>query len=267
MRRMRVVLAAVIVLAMVALGIANLVRIERSADGEVLPTSAVVPNQPDGALTMEAAYPTALARASEWSDQPVLIFASLQTDWPLDEQPAGPPEFAPGGWVRFAFTDGSERGAGLLSIVIERYSGEILTAGSQPWRRFEVESLPVGQTAITSEQAVLIAEQEYGQAFRRQCPIERHEADVTLLGGPGVMGSDGPFATPNGVSGIEPATPVPLATPVATLAPVGTPATWLVTYRQSTRPGANSLEMEIDATTGQITVIRDQSQGCSRLAG
>ena len=264
--RTRVVLAAVIVLAMVALGLGNPVRVERAANDEALSTSAAVPVQPDGPLTMEGAYPAALARASEWSDQPSLMFASLQTDWPLDEQQPGPPGFPPGGWVRFAFTDGSGAGAGLLSVVIERYSGEVVTADAQPWDPSRTDSLPVGRTAVTSDQAVVIAERERGQAYRLECPVERHEADVTLLRGALAAGAVGTLATTTGTP-VMVATPVLVGTPAAAPEPAPIAATWLVTYRQTSQPGLNGLEVEIDATTGEIRTMRERGQGCPGPAG
>ena len=279
-------LILIAMIAMIAIGAANLIRVERSDGGESQavggPATDVV--QPDGPLTLEAAFVTADARAREWTDAPVLIFASLQADWPLDPQEPGPAVLSPGGWARFAFTGaGDDR---VLSVVIERYSGEIVTAESQSWDAIQTETLPVSDMSITSEAAVVIAESSYGQAWRLQCPIQRHETDVTLLLGERtvVPGSDpveaSPAATPL-VSGTREGSPVAtIGTPIGTLPTVipvedaETPATsdttgprWLVTYRDGTQPGLNSVAIEIDAEAGQVLFIDDQSQGCSNLAG
>lgn len=280
-------LSAIILLAMIALGVANLIRIERSTGEDVstVVASAIDVEQPAGPLTLEAAYLTAEVSARAWNADASLSFASLQADWPLDPQQPGPAEMPPGGWVRFAFVDGAQNH--LLSIVIERYSGEIVTAESQPWDGTRTGVLLMDRTGVTSETAVVIAESGYGQAYRLQCPVQRHETDVTLL--PGALEALPGFGSAGGTSAATPATPhvvkgTPIArtgTPVAivptsvavTLAETPTGAValttprWLVTYRDGAQPGVNSVEMEIDATTGQILFINDRSKGCSDLAG
>ena len=286
MRRWSNGLAALILVAMLGIGAANVVRVERSESAETVPGSDTVIEsvQPDGPLTIEAAWLTANARANAWSAESSLMFASLQADWPLDPLDAGPAAMPPGGWARFAFIDASQDR--VLSILIERYSGEIVSAESQPWDAGQVGPLPVAATAIDSENAVVIAESGYGQAWRLQCPIQRHETDVTLLSGapPLTPGTDPAKASPaampappdlgrgsrigsNGAP--DPATPA--TTAVAAIgnqaAGSSTGPRWLVTYRDGTQPGLNSVEMEIDAVTGQILSIDDRSQGCSDSAG
>ena len=283
MRSWRFGLAVVILLAMVGLGAANIIRVVRSSGYEVPVTTGAAVSQPDGPLTMEAAYVTAIAEARTWSPAATVTFASLQADWPLDPQVPGPAELPPGGWVRFAFVDGAGSGSGsgsgsdgsLLSIVIERYSGEIVATDVQPWTGSAPGFPPVARTSISSEQAVVIAEQGYGQVFRLQCPIARHETDVTLI-------SVVAIATPQPVSAATPPaqsrTPfIESGTPVAVPSSIaGTPivspaelsgAYWLVTYRDGGQPGVNTIEMEVDATTGEIRSMRDRSQGCSTSSG
>ncbi len=277
MRSWRFGLAVVILLAMVGLGAANLVRVERSPGDEVPVTTAAAVSQPDGPLTIEAAYVTALAGARTWNPAATLTFASLQADWPLDPQTPGPAELPPGGWVRFAFVDGSGSGGTLLSIVIERYSGEIVTAETQQWETSNSGSgpLPVARTNITSGKAVEIAEQSYGQAFRSQCPIDRHETYITLISVP-VIATPKPRSTATPINRSD--TPViesgtPVADPLSIVgSPIASPAdlsgaSWLVTYRDGAHPGVNAIEMEIDATTGEIHSIRDRTQGCSDFGG
>jgi len=277
LRSWRFGLAVVILLAMVGVGAANLLRVVRSSGDEVPVSTGAAVSQPDGPLTMEAAYVTALAEARTWSPSATLTFASLQADWPLDPQTPGPAELPPGGWVRFAFVDdtGSGSDGSLLSLVIERYSGEIVTADAQPWTASAPGFPPVARTSISSEQAVVIAEQGYGQVFRLQCPIARHETDVTLISVPAIA-TPQPLsaATPPAQSNtpvIESGTPVAVPSSIAGT-PIAAPADlsgayWLVTYRDGGQPGGNTIEMEVDATTGEIRSIRDRSQGCPESGG
>jgi len=257
-------LAALILLIMIAIGAANLIRVERSTgDGvSTVAGSAFEADQPEGPLTLEAAYVTAGVRAREWNADAELTFASLQADWPLDPQEPGPAEIPPGGWVRFAFVDGAR--SHLLSVVIERYSGEIVMAESKPWDGRRNGSLSVAQMGITSETAVVIAESSYGQAYRIQCPIKRHETDVTLLAGQPVA-TPVDISTPIVSSGTPPVVGTTVAVHTAETADSAITPRWLVTYRDGTQPGVNSVEMEIDAMTGQILFIDDRSQGCSDL--
>ena len=286
MRRWTNGLTAITLLAMIVIGAANVIRVERSDGGEVtvVEGSATQVVQPDGPLTIEAAWLTADARARSWSAAPTLIFASLQADWPLDPQEPGPAALPPGGWARFAFMDSADDR--VLSVVIERYSGEIVTAESQSWDAIQTTGLPISATAITSETAVIIAESGYGQAWRLQCPIQRHETDVTLLAGNSSVAPETGQAVET--SAATPTTAmIAASSPIASsgtpdsgflttgpVSPTETPATgdttgtrWLVTYRDGIQPGINSVEMEIDAATGQILFIDDRSQGCSDLAG
>lgn len=287
MRRASSGLAAFILVAMIGLGAANLVRVERSGDAEtaIIGGAANDVAQPDGPLTIEAAFVMADARATAWSADATLTFASLQADWPLDPQEPGPAALPPGGWARFAFVNGA--GDHLLSVVIERYSGGIVTAESQPWAGSRTGELPITATTISSETAVVIAESGYGQAWRLRCPVQRHETDVTLLSG-APTGSPGSHPAEMGSPAATPAVPAtvvgsPIAaagTPFAAIPTIGPAADagsvatdtasglrWLVTYRDGTQPGLNSVAMEIDATSGQILFIDDRSQVCSDLSG
>ena len=277
MRSWRFGLAVLILLAMVGIGVANLVRVARSSGDAMPPTTVAAVSQSDGPLTMEAAYVTALADARTWNPAATLTFASLQADWPLDPREPGPAELPPGGWVRFVFVDNAGSGGKLRSIVIERYSGEIVTVETQRWETSSSGSgsLPVARTSITSRQAVEIAERAYGQAFRLQCPIARHETDVTLVSFPVIatpaLRSAATPSAPSGTPLIESGTPVAVPSAMAgtPIAPPTDPlgAYWLVTYRDGAQPGINTIEMEIDATTGETRSIRDQSQGCSNFGG
>ena len=268
MRQWRFVVALALLLAMIALAATNVARVSRST-GDVAPTASAAFVSPDQPLTLEAAYGTAASIARENLMDSALMFASLQADWPLDDQQPGPPVFPPGGWARFAFVgqDGGE--TRLLSVEVERYSGQVTTAELQPWDSSNPAPLPVGMTAVTSDAALLIAEESDGQAFRLECPVDRHESEITLVGptsprtGPAVM------ATPTAAIPAT-ATPVPDATPLGTsplAAPLvaagnGSVAHWLVTYRDGRQPGRNSLELEIEATSGQVLAVRDRRQPC-----
>lgn len=272
MRRGRFILALTILLALAGMGAANVVRVDRSTGIEELPTPDPAAHSPAGPLTLEDAYGSARDVARQHLTQPALMFASLQADWPLDDQLPGPPQFPPGGWARFAFVETGHAEGRLLSVVIERYSGEVVTAELQPWGRADVPDLPLTVTPITSQAALLVAEQVYGQAFRLRCPVDRHESAISLIVGtePPVVASpateSAATALPGPIFPAERATPVPttvaVGTPVAAGSVAPTGAHWLVTYRDGRQPGVNSVEIEIDAVTAGVLAIRDQSTGC-----
>lgn len=272
MRGGRFILALTILLVLLGLGAASVFRVDQSTGIVELPTSNPGAHLPAGPLTLEDAYGSARDVARQHLTQPALMFASLQADWPLDDQSSGPPQFPPGGWARFAFVETGSVEGRLLSVVIERYSGEVVTAELQPWARADVPDLPLTVTPITSQAALLVAEKVYGQAFRLRCPVDRHESEISLVvgTGPSVVASPGTESAATTLPGpnlpAEGATPVPttvaVGTPVATSSAAPTGAHWLVTYRDGRQPGVNSVEIEIDAATAGVLAIRDQSTGC-----
>lgn len=274
MKYWRFGLAVVIAIAMLALAAVNVVRVDRSTGTDQIPTDVAVASSPDEPLTLESAYLTAQRLAQRQLASPSLMFAGLQADWPLDEQIAGPPQFPPGGWARFAFVGTGASGGELLSVVVERYSGEVMRAERQTWDATSRPSLPVGTTLINSQAALLIAEQGYGQAFRLQCPVDRHESDITLVASGATLADPAAStavarpadAASPATSPIAGGTPVPTdgsaGTPTAASTPVASAAHWLVSYRDGRQPGENSVEMEIDAATGQVLVVRDRSLPC-----
>jgi hypothetical protein len=254
--------SALILLAMLGAGAWNVVRVARESGPATIAATALPAEEPLAPLLLETAYQTAAARAAQWSAGAMLTFAGLQADWPLDAQPAGPPEIPPGGWVRFAFLD-PER-AELLSLQIERYTGQIVTEDIQPWTDHRPADLPVGATVVTSGDAVRIAEAALGQEFRTECPVDRHRSDVILLVATGEAGPALAAGTP--LAGTPVATPVTVDPAAAVGTPIAgsndRPVRWLVTYRDDQDPSTNAIEMEIGARDGQILRIEDRSGAC-----
>ncbi len=267
MRRNGVMIASgVILVAMVALGAWNVVRVIRDEPAPTIVATMIPAEQPATPLLLEPAYVTALARANQWSNGALLSFAGLQADWPLEEQEPGPPEIPPGGWVRFSFIDPDR--AELLSILIERYTGQIVTEEIQPWSDYRPTELPLGGTAVTSGDALRIAEAAIGQEFRRGCPVDRHRSDVILVAGQ--PGSDGSITSTGGTPAAEPGTPEGTPITIDPAATVGVPGAatqrlpvrWLVVYRDDRQSLTNAVEIEIGARDGQILRFEDRSVPC-----
>lgn len=265
-------LAALLTVAAILLGGVGVLRANRPTESQ--PTSGPTPTvmMPSGPVTLEDAYASALGRARQWSSAPVPVFASLQTDWPLDADAAATSAMPPGGWGRFGFTDGTGERRTLLSVVVQRYTNQVERADEQPWTPSSETALPVAETRFSSSDALATAEEVIGQRFRTECPTSRHQTYVILI----VASPGHGAATPAGAA--RPATPRP-ATPATTgEAPTtfaggptvssSTPVAgmgafdWLVTYRDDDFPGINAISMTIDAGTGDMVDLQENSIPC-----
>ena len=268
-------LAVLLTIAAVVLGGIGVVYANRPHDDDLaaMPTQTVAP--PTGPVTLEEAYGSALSRARQWSATPVLVFASLQTDWPLDADAAASSAMPPGGWGRFGFLDGTGERDTLLSVIVQRYTNQVDKIDEQPWDGTPGATLPVAQTQVTSDAAFAMAEQIIGQRFRTQCPTARHQTYVTLIAGSPaaatatpasdvvrsgtpMTGTPAPAATASGTPATG-GTPIAEATPIAGSSAFG----WLVTYRDDGSPGINAISLTIDAATGAVVELQDNSVPCN----
>lgn len=263
MRGWPVAVAAVVVLAMIALGAVNAIRVARQGD-PVLPAPQEVSAPVEGSLSLEQAAAAAATEAQRWRPGAAMVFASLQADWPLDDEEADPGAVPPGGWARFAYIDSVSAPTAILSVEVERYSGAVVNASEQPWSALGQHPLILNALPVSSLRALVIAEVAAGQSWRLGCPVDRHETDVTLVS----ASSDPAAAAPTGLPVATPTTgeSTPPATPVADGAePASDPAfepVWLVTYRDGRDGGVNALSIEVDAADGTVRSIRDQSEPC-----
>lgn len=262
-------LAVLLTIAAVVLGGIGVVYANRPHDGDLaaMPTQTVAP--PAGPVTLEDAYVSALGRVRQWSASPVLIFASLQTDWPLDADAAASSAMPPGGWGRFGFLDGTGERHTLLSVIVQRYTNQVDKTDEQPWDGTPGATLPVAQTQVASGAAFATAEQIIGQRFRTQCPTARHQTYVTLIAespaaamatpAQAAVTSGTPMAGTPAPAAMAGGTPITEATPIAGSSTFG----WLVTYRDDGSPGTNAIAVTIDAATGAVVALQDNSVPCS----
>lgn len=258
MRGWPVAVAAVVVLAMIALGAANAIRVARQGD-PVLPAPQEVSAPVEAPLSLEQAAAAAATEAQRWRPGAAMVFASLQADWPLDDEGADAGAVPPGGWARFAYIDSVSAPTAILSVEVERYSGAVVNASEQPWSALGQHPLMLTALPVGSLRALVIAEVAAGQTWRLGCPVDRHETDVTL-----VSASSDPAAVPTVLPMATPMTgeSTPPATPTAEGAEPAIDPVWLVTYRDGRDGGVNALSVEVDAADGTVRSIRDQSEPC-----
>lgn len=167
--------------------------------------------------------------ARRWSDDSVLMTASLQVDWPW-EVPVGERDVAPGGWVFLTFrTSGGQTGE-TLSLVVERLSGRVVSTEEVAWDTPPTTEVRVESDFSTSLDAVAVVEQRIGRAYRQACPERRHLTRVSLVSQTG----------PDDVVGHR----------------------WLVTYDDTQEPNRNTLSVIVDAITGRIVEVDDRSLPC-----
>ena len=265
-------LATLLTVAAVLLGGIGVLRANRPTESQLTSGPTPTVTMPSAPVTLEDAYASALGRARQWSTAPVPVFASLQTDWPLDADAAATSAMPPGGWGRFGFTDGTGKRRALLSVVVQRYTNQVERADEQPWTASSETPLPIAQTRLSSSDALATAEQSIGQRFRTECPTSRHQTYITLIAAsPGLAAARPATASRPGTprpgtlaATGEASTPVAAGPTISSGSPVpGMGAfDWLVTYRDDASPGINAISMTIDATTGAVIDVQDNSVPC-----
>ena len=172
--------------------------------------------------TLETGLDVAWRQARAWRDGAQLLNATMQVDWPWDPVPPGPVTRVPGtGWLTYVFVapwDPSARRveAASLSILVERLSGTVAAQTTLDWEQAPDLPPPAATPALSSTDAVLVAEAAGGTAFRRGCPIDRHLTRVSL-----VTGTD-------------------------------SPPHWVVTYQDARKPEHHGLLIRIDAASGEV---------------
>jgi hypothetical protein len=145
------------------------------------------PSLPDPAnlpLTIESGYPTALAIAREWADEPKLMATNMQVDWPLSVDLQSPIALAPGGWISYTFyrtASASDDPEQTLSLFFERTSGVLVQLRTLDWDE-DAAAVPLNpqELPINSASAVITVEAREGRSWRSACPTERHLTRVSL---------------------------------------------------------------------------------------
>jgi hypothetical protein len=195
-------------------------------DGDVVALDAVDSTAP-AATSIEAARPLADAYAATWRDDARLISATMQLDWPWTVE--GSQVLPPGGWIIavYAAPDSDET----LSLLIDRFDGRLArTASSSGAAVGPDRSIDPVDYRVDSLAAVARAEAEIGTQFRQACPESRHLTRVSPM--------------------------------VEAASEQTGPPTWLVTYHDSRQPGTNALEVRINALTGEVLEVENQSGPC-----
>jgi hypothetical protein len=219
-----------------------------------------------GMLTsLEEGFEIANEEALEVNPTARLVLVTQQVDWPLDPPPPQVEVVAPGGWLTFVFSyaPDSEPGSA-LSLEIDRLNGSTMRAVDVSWEEgTERRTLPLGQLAVESNDAILAVEEAGGTAFRAECPERRAQTIVTL----NLSMDDMTLARMHAASPVAVGTPVSdgSATPTAGSG-VGSRGTavWVVTYSDR---GANdnvALVATVDAVTGDVLSLEhDFSPGAA----
>lgn len=182
--------------------------------------------------SLESASPIAAAEAAAWRPEARLLHASMQIDWPWEVPPPGETaRIAATGWVNYVFAapwtgPGQPPGGATLSVLVERLAGAVVLQSSIAWATMpELPAMPA-ETAVTSLQAVMIAEAAGGAGFRHACPVYRHLTRVSLL------------------------------------APPDEPPRWLVTYEDIRQRDRHGLTVTVDAGAGGLLSFSSQAPDC-----
>lgn len=194
------------------------------------PAAAALAPEP---ASIESASPVAGAAADAWLPDAGLMHAALQIDWPWEAPPPGETEqIAATGWVDYVYKapwtgPGQPEGGGAtLSLLVERLSGAVVVQSSTAWETMPTRMMDVPPGAVTSLEAVAVAEEIAGADFRHACPVYRH---VTRL------------------SFVAPPTPPPY---------------WLVTYDDTRQRDRHGLIVTVDAATGEASVTGGTAPEC-----
>ncbi len=245
--RALLVVLVVIQLGVVALAIGR-VRENPPVIGEAknVELSGTVIASPSG--TLESGLALARDRALNWDSSAQLMLVSEQIDWPFEMPPAGAGAMAPGGWLSYVFASDSGRA---LSIELERLTGNVQRAVETTWVDGKAGvGLPLAETLVSSEAAVIAVEETVGRTFRGQCPTVRNRTIVTLSLGGVLLPSSTPEA---GGTPVSEASGTPMAG--GGLPALRSGLVWLVTYADQGAGDTVALKASVDATTGEIIRI------------
>jgi len=184
-------------------------------------------------VSLESAFPLALAEAQRWNADSRLLSVEEEVDWPSQPPNAAALATPAGGWLTYVFVApfhrfGLSDTAATLSVLIERNGGAIASTTAAGWERAPAPlAVSLVGNKIPSRNALAAAEAAAGLAFRRACPASRHTTRIALA-----PGADG--------------------------APL-----WTITYVQDNDNGNNALTIRINAQTGALAPIANRAPACS----
>ena len=221
------VLALQIVLAVVLLGVS---RSQASALPDAPDVDAIDLPVPDVALTISSGIERANGVALDWQPDARLSFVSLQVDWPTTPPPETVTAVSPFGWLRVVYiapVGGAASDFAALSLLFERVSGALVESDVSPWHvGVEGGNLLTG-VQVTEETALLGAELSGGTAYRAACPDLRSHSTISIA--------------------IDPGTGQPV---------------WHIGYRERGRDATGTMQFEVNAVTGVVSVTRAAPEGC-----
>ena len=137
-------------------------------------------------LMIEDGYAVAASRAATWVDETSLFSIAAQVDWPRDRPDAARPGLPPTGFVDAVFLAPDRDGDPVtLSLELDRTTGAVVAEEEVVWAgRPAFAPVTLGGQAVSSGEAMLVAEQAGGRRFRLACPDQRYESRISLLPGP-----------------------------------------------------------------------------------
>lgn len=218
---------------LIAVGAAAVWFHGRSGGAQLAPSEVVQFSAPvHGPVALETALPLAQATAKRWNPRAELLSASQELDWSPTATANSGQDQPGGGWLTYVFVAprsqfGADDQAASLSILIDRNSGNVVSASTLSWHEMPTTSqLKLGKLPIDSTKAVTIAENAAGRSFRHDCATVRHSSWLNLI--PAKVG----------------------------------PPVWLITYADTRNPDRNGLAVRINAQTGKIISTVNQAQAC-----
>jgi hypothetical protein len=186
---------------------------------------------PDMALTIQSGAERGNQVASAWADNAVLAFASMQVDWPTEAPSDTVPSVSPFGWIRLMYVAPVDNGPSdyaALSLLFERVSGTLASASVSRWDVAPRNGNLLDGISVTDQTAVLATEVDGGTIYRAACPDKRNESMVSL--------------TRDATTG-EPV--------------------WSISYDENGRNSSGSMLVEVNASTGALTDIRQGPATCA----
>lgn len=211
------------------------VGVARSAAGNdelpQAPTPAEVSfPRPSSALSIMTGAERADAVAAQWHDGAVLVYASMQIDWPIDPPPQTITALPAGGWLRYVYVapiSGRSSPFASLSVLIERSGGQFIQSSVSSWSVAPPATGLLEGIIVTDEVAALAAEIGGGSAYRAVCPEVRNQSLVALF-----------------------------------REETSDDLVWGIGYRENGRNSPATRKIDVSATNGTVTVEREGSNSC-----